>query len=221
MWDGKQLRALLSECSKVNYTSCFQLGMILPTGVLTWDMFDCHDQGQSCSWGSSSGKRPWILSNSRPRPGEPPHPHIEELSGPKYQQCWGWETLSWGKLKALQFPVGRERQCALGINWKQTLWWDGLSPTIRWSHPEEKGQDFRGHENRCLHTTGTSLFTLPRGSVSEEPGFSWLSQRSGVGVGGTPGWSRGLCPHLLRHFFHPWPDPGRQVQDGRGLHRCL
>ena len=30
MWDGKQLRALLSECSKVNYTNCFQLGMILP-----------------------------------------------------------------------------------------------------------------------------------------------------------------------------------------------
>lgn len=30
MWDGKQLRALLSECSKINYTGSFQLGMILP-----------------------------------------------------------------------------------------------------------------------------------------------------------------------------------------------
>lgn len=72
-----------------------------------------------------------------------------------------WAEVNW-RLCSF-WEAGRRRQCALGINWKQTLWWDGLSRTIKWNHPEEKGQDFRGPENRRLTMTETSLFTPPRG----------------------------------------------------------
>ena len=188
MWDGKQLRALLSECSKINYTGSFQLGMILPHScpetcsiVMTRDSHAPGEAvlGRGHGFCQTADRTQDSLPTPRTRNYLAQNVNSVEAKKP-------WAEVNW---RLCSFLRRRQREeCALGTNWKQTLRWDGLSRTIKWSHPEEEGQDFRGHENWCLHMTETILFTLPRGSVSEELGSTWLVPA----VVGRSGWETRL-----------------------------
>lgn len=68
------------------------------TFAISGSIFDCHNWGSGCWLVASDGSRPEMLLNiraiHRTVSSLPlPPPNNKELSGPKCQHCWGWETL--------------------------------------------------------------------------------------------------------------------------------
>lgn len=58
--------------------------------AMSTDISSCHHSGGGCHWhleARDTAKR--ISFNAQ----DNPHRHNKELPGPKYQQCWAWETL--------------------------------------------------------------------------------------------------------------------------------
>ena len=187
---------MLIECSKINETSSFQLGMILPHRCL--EAFETflivtaeggNATGEAVVWrGHGFCQTAYHAQDGLCTPATRSHlaPNVNSAEAEK-----PWTQLN-RRLRGVP-EKWAERGRVLWVDWKHILLSEGLSHTTKWSRPEDKGQYFRGCENRCLNMRGIGLFTLPGGSVSKELWFPCTVPA----VKGRSGWETRLGQRLL------------------------